>query len=105
MHTVHGGDMQDEEKMFQIGGWSLIVVLLATIMLQVGFRTQNRQINRVHREIVKTQQQIAVAEAGFASYVRPEILRNLVTSIEPKSEAISFNKAIDIYSLPVKETQ
>lgn len=97
--------MQDEEKMFQIGIWSLGAVLLATVMLQVGFRTQNRQLNRVNREIVKTQQQIAVAEAGFASYVRPEILRNLVTSIEPKSETISFNKAIDVHNLPVKEMQ
>lgn len=95
--------MQDEEKMFQIGVWSLGAVLLATVMLQVGFRTQNRQINRVHKQIVQTQQQIAVAEAGFASYVRPEILRNLVTSIEPKSETISFNKAIDVYNLPAKE--
>ena len=103
MHTAHGGDMQDEEKMFQIGVWSLGAVLLATVMLQVGFRTQNRQINRVHKQIVQTQQQIAVAEAGFASYVRPEILRNLVTSIEPKSETISFNKAIDVYNLPAKE--
>lgn len=97
--------MQDEEKMFQIGVWSLGAVLLATVMLQVGFRTQNRQINRVHKQIVQTQQQIAVAEAGFASYVRPEILRNLVTSIEPKSETISFNKAIDVYNLPAKEIQ
>jgi len=69
--------MHDDEKMFQIGVWSLGVVLMMTVTLQVAFRTQNRQINRVRREIVQTQQKIAVAEANFASYVRPESLRKL----------------------------
>ena len=95
--------MQDDEKMFQIGVWSLGVVLLITVTLQVAFRTQNRQINRVHREIVQTQQKIAVAEANFASYVRPEILRNSVHSIVPKSEAISFNKSVSISDLKPRE--
>ena len=58
--------MQDDEKMFQIGVWSVGVVLLMSVILQVAFRTQNRQLNRVRREIVTTQQQIAVAEANFA---------------------------------------
>lgn len=91
--------MRDDEKMFQIGGWSLVIVLMLSVTLQVAFRTQGRQINRVHREIVHTQQKIAVAEANFASYVRPEILRNSVTSIAPKSEVISFNKAVSINDL------
>lgn len=95
--------MQDDEKMFQIGIWSLGVVLMLSVVLQVAFRTQNRQINRVRREIVETQQKIAVAEANFAAYVRPEILRNLVVSINPRSEVISFKKAIAIGELPEKE--
>ena len=95
--------MQNDEKMFQIGVWSVGVVLLMTVILQVAFRTQNRQLNRVRREIVATQQQIAVAEANFAAYVRPEILRNLVVSIAPKSEVISFNKSVGINDLKVKE--
>lgn len=99
-----GGDvMQDDEKMFQIGVWSVGAVLLVSVILQVAFRTQNRQINRVRRDIVETQQQIAVAEANFASYVRPEILRNLVVSVMPKSETISFNKAIAINDIKIKE--
>ncbi|MBQ8255738.1 MAG: hypothetical protein IJY99_02110 [Alphaproteobacteria bacterium] len=96
--------MNDDEKMFQIGVWSLGVVLLLTVTLQVSFRTQGRQINRVHREIVHTQQQIAVSQANFASYVRPEILRNLVVSLEPKSEVVSFNKAVSVSELPNKES-
>ena len=71
--------------------------------LQVSCRTQGRQINRVRREIVQTQKQIAVSQANFASYVRPEILRNLVVSLEPKSEVVSFNKAVAISDLPDKE--
>jgi len=95
--------MRDDEKMFQIGVWSLGVVLMMTVTLQVAFRTQNRQINRVRREIVQTQQKIAVAEANFASYVRPESLRNLVNGLAPKSETISFNKAVSINDLKNRE--
>lgn len=95
--------MQDDEKMFQIGVWSVGVVLLMSVILQVAFRTQNRQLNRVRRDIVATQQQIAVAEANFASYVRPEILRNLVVSIAPKSEVVSFNKSIAVNEIEFKK--
>lgn len=95
--------MQNDEKIFQIGVWSVGVVLLMTVILQVAFRTQNRQLNRVRREIVATQQQIAVAEANFAAYVRPEILRNLVVSIVPKSELVSFNKSIAVNEIGFKE--
>lgn len=97
--------MQVDEKMFQIGVWSMGIVLLMTVVLQVAFRTQNRQMNRVRRDIVTTQQQIAVAEANFASYVRPEILRNLVVSIQSKAENISFNKYVAINDLPIREEQ
>ncbi len=95
--------MNDDEKMFQIGVWALGGVLLLSVMLQVSFRTQHRQINRVRREIVQTQQKIAVAEANFAAYVRPEILRNLVVSVAPKSEVISFKKSVAIDALPKRE--
>ena len=95
--------MQNDEKMFQIGIWAIGIVLLMTVILQVAFRTQNRQLNRVRREIVATQQQIAVAEANFAAYVRPEILRNLVTSLAPKSEVVSFNKSVAVNEIGFKE--
>ena len=95
--------MNDDEKMFQIGVWSLGIVLLLTVTLQVSFRTQGRQINRVRREIVQTQQQIAVSQANFASYVRPEILRNMVVTIAPKSEVVSFQKSVEIDKLPVRD--
>ncbi|MBR5625394.1 MAG: hypothetical protein IKW67_01260 [Alphaproteobacteria bacterium] len=95
--------MNDDKKMFQIGAWSLGIVLLISIILQVAFRTQDRQISRVRRDIVVTQQKIAVAEANFASYVRPEILRNIVAGNMPKVEVVSFNKAINIADLPIRE--
>ncbi len=95
--------MSEDEKMFQIGIWSLGAVILLTVGLQVCYRTQNRARDRVRAEIVRTQQEIASAQANFASYVRPEILRNLVTSIAPKSEVISFNKSVSIDQLPARE--
>ena len=95
--------MGDDEKMFQIGIWMLGAVVLLTVGLQVCYRTQHRARNRVHADIVRTQQEIAAAQANFASYVRPEILRNLVISISPKAEVISFNKSVSINELPIRE--
>lgn len=93
----------EDEKMFQIGIWVLFSVLLLTVCLQVCFRTQNRALNQVRHQIVKTQQEYAVAQANFASYVRPEILRSSVDSVAPRSEVISFNKAVSITDLKDKE--
>ncbi|MBR4892199.1 MAG: hypothetical protein IKZ34_03415 [Alphaproteobacteria bacterium] len=95
--------MSDDEKMIQIGSWSIGIVLFLTAILQVAFRTQNRQMNQIKRDIVKTQQQIAVAEAKFASLVSPENLRSMVDTVEVKSEVVSFNKSVAIDSLPNRE--
>ncbi|MBQ2017308.1 MAG: hypothetical protein II208_02140 [Alphaproteobacteria bacterium] len=96
--------MHDDEKMLHIGVWSLGIVVLISVTLQVCFRTQNRQINRVRRDIIETQQKIAVAQANFASLVRPEVLRNMVVSVLPKVEGISFQKSVAIDVLPNRDT-
>lgn len=95
--------MTEDEKMFHIGMWAFCGVLALTIVLQVCYRTQNKARDRVRREIVATQQHSAELEANFASYVRPEILRNVVTSIYPKSEVISFHKSVGIDELGYRE--
>lgn len=95
--------MRDDEKMFQIGAWLLMGMLLVTVTMQVAFRTQNRQLNSVRREIVQTQKKIAVAEANFASYVRPEILRSSLENVAPRSEVISFKKSVSINDLKNRE--
>ncbi|MBR1379967.1 MAG: hypothetical protein IJ560_00035 [Alphaproteobacteria bacterium] len=95
--------MGEDEKMFQIGLWTLGAVVLLTIGLQVCYRTQNRARDHVRREIVRTQQEIAVATTNFSSYVRPEILRNMVTSVAPRAEVISFHKSVAIDELASKE--
>ncbi|MBQ4070248.1 MAG: hypothetical protein IJD52_02645 [Alphaproteobacteria bacterium] len=95
--------MNEDEKMFQIGLWAMGIMMMVTVGLQVCFRTQHRTRNSVRREIVQTQQAIAVAQANFAAYVRPEILRNLVVSVAPKSEVVSFQKSVAIQDLPNKE--
>lgn len=96
-------DMSDDEKMLHIGYWSIGVVFFLTVVLSAMSRTQNREINHVRRSIVKTQQEIALAEAQFASYVRPESLRNMVVTIQPKSEVVSFNKSVAIENLENRE--
>lgn len=95
--------MSDDEKMLHIGYWSIGIVFFLTVVLSAMSRTQNREINHVRRSIVKTQQEIALAEAQFASYVRPESLRNMVVTIQPKSEVVSFNKSVAIENLENRE--
>jgi len=88
--------MDEERKMFIWGLWSAIFVFLLTAALQVCFRTNDKMRAHVRANIVKTQQEIAENSADFSAYVRPEVLRNSVFSIYPKSESISFNKTINI---------
>lgn len=95
--------MTEDEKMFQIGLWALGAVVLLTVGLQVCYRTQNRARERTRAEIVRTQQEIALAQANFASYVRPEILRNLVVSVVPNATTIGFHKTVAIEGLPFRE--
>ncbi len=95
--------MNEDRIMFQIGSWAIGGALLLTVGLQVCFRTQYRMLDHVRREVIRVQKETAVAEANFASYVRPEILRNLVMSTNQKSATVSFNKSVDIDSLPNKE--
>lgn len=96
--------MDDEsEKMFKWGIGLAMSVLMLTAVLQVCYRTQNRARANVNKEIVKTQQEIAIADADFSSYVGNEILRNIVTNIYPKAETISFNKTVTIDNLPGQE--
>ena len=94
--------MTEDEKMFHIGMWAFGSVMALTIVMQVCYRTQNKARAGVRREIVATQQKTAQMAANFASYVRPEILRNVVVSIYPKSEVISFHKSVGKDELPRK---
>ena len=95
--------MNEDEKMFQISLWMVGGVLLLTVGLQVCYRTQDRARARIRAETIYTQQEIAARQANFASYVRPEILRNLVVSVAPKSEVISFHKFVQIDQLEPRE--
>lgn len=92
--------MNEDEKMFHIGIVMLVIVGIMTVALQVCYRVQNDARKSVRRQIVETQQKIAVASANFASYVRPEILRNLVSSAVPNAEVVSFHKSVEIGNLP-----
>ena len=95
--------MNEDEKMFQIGIWSLIIMAELTVILQVCYRTQNRVLNRVRADIVQTKQNIAIAETDFAAYVRPEILGSVVKLINPKAETVGFQKNISINELPERK--
>jgi hypothetical protein len=91
--------MNEDEKMFRIGLAMFVLMIIVTVALQVCYRTQNTERKRVRAQIVQTQQEIAVAQANFASQVRPESLRNLVSGVVPRAEAISFSKSVDVQDL------
>lgn len=94
--------MGEAKKMLRIGLVAVCLVFMLSAVLQVCYRTQNKVRNRVRSQIVQTQQDIAAAQADFASYVRPEILRNMVTGVYPQAEAIGFHKYVSVYDLPVR---
>ena len=93
-------EMNQDEKMFRIGVIMVIAMVAINVALQVCYRAQNSERKRVRRDIVQTQQDIAVAQAKFASLVRPESLRNLVSGVVPHAEVISFHKSVEIRDLP-----
>ncbi|MDR0727242.1 MAG: hypothetical protein LBF37_04240 [Rickettsiales bacterium] len=95
--------MNEDEQMFHWGVIAAMAVLMLTASLQVCYRVQGKTRARIRADIVKTQQETAVAAANFASFVRPEILRNVVSSVYPKIEVISFHKSIAIDELPIRE--
>ena len=93
--------MNEDERMFHIGVAMLVIMGIVTVALQVCYRTQNRERRSVREQIQERQQDIALAETEFASYVRPESLRNLIdTNGFSKVEPISFNKSVEIQELP-----
>ena len=100
-----GVQMNEDEKMFRIGVVMVVIMVAINVALQVCYRAQNSEQKRVRRNIVQTQQEIAVAQAKFASLVRPESLRNLVSGAVPHAETISFNKSVEIKDLPDKITE
>lgn len=97
--------MSDDEKMYKIGVWSLCVMLFLTVVLQVAFRTQDRQIKNVRHNIIKTQQQIAVKQAEFASLISLESLRNIVSMSPQKKEIVNYAKTVDVSDLKDRESK
>lgn len=95
--------MNEDEKMFKIGIGALVITFVLTVMLQVCYRTQNRVLNHVRRDVVQTKQAIAVAETDFAAYLRPEVLGNIVKMISPNVETVSFQKNILLDDLPERK--
>lgn len=95
--------MNEEEKMFQIGLWSMLGMFMLAVMLQVCYRTQDRALRQVRDDAVQVQQQIAAATANFASYVRPEVLGNIVSGVFPRAEVVGFQKTVSIDQLPLRE--
>ncbi len=96
-------DMNEEQKMFRIGVWSLVGIIFVIVGLQVCYRTQHKSLKFTHDEIVKTQQQIAIEQAKFESMTNSEYLRGMVTAVNPRVEIIGFRKYAEIEDLPLRK--
>ncbi len=95
--------MNEEEKMFKIGVCSLVGVIFLIVGLQVCYRTQHKSLKFTYDETVKTQQQIAVAQAKFESMTNSEYLLGMLTAVNPHVEIIGFRKYVEIDDLPLRK--
>ncbi|MFQ6760560.1 MAG: hypothetical protein ACLRFM_04170 [Alphaproteobacteria bacterium] len=95
--------MNEEAKMFKIGVCSLVGVIFLIVGLQVCYRTQHKSLKFTYDETVKTQQQIAVAQAKFESMTNSEYLLGMLTAVNPHVEIIGFRKYVEIDDLPLRK--
>lgn len=95
--------MDEESRVFKWGIGLAIFAFVMTAALQVSFRTNDKSRARIRAKIVEVEQDVAQRRADFAGLIRPEILRNLVYSIYPKSEVINFNKSVSIEKLDITQ--
>ncbi len=93
--------MQDDEKMFNIGWISLVVVVGLVAFLQVCYREQNRNVRNVRNEIENTKHELEIAETKFSTLSSSDSLRNSVTGINPKATVVSFSKTVHIDEIPM----
>ena len=96
-------DMNEEQKMFKIGVWSLVGVIFLIVGLQVCYRTQHRALKFTHDRIVETQEKIAIEQAKFESMTNFEYLRQKVEYVNPRTEVIGFKKYKNIEDLPLRK--
>ena len=95
--------MQDDKKLFNVGLIMFVFVVILTAFLQVCYRVQNNNLKDVRRTMVITRQEIASAEARFASLSAADSLRGSVVGINPNAETVSFSKTIHIDTIPMVE--
>ena len=95
--------MNEDEKMFHIGIWALGAAIVVTVLLQLGYRTQSRNLNYVRAKILEINKDIARDETKLEGYKRRDVVRDRVTTIMPRAENIGSQKYITIDELPDKK--
>lgn len=96
-------DMNEEQKMFKIGVWSLVGIIFIIVALQVCYRTQHKSLKVTHDRIVEIQKKFAIEQAKFESMTNFEYLRDRVESVSPHIEIIGFKKYTEIEDLPLRK--
>lgn len=95
--------MHDDEKMFNIGLFMLIGMIVLIMFLQVCYRVQNENLKVVRNSLENVRHDYALAETKFSKLSSGDFLRSSVTGMNPKAETVSFSKTIHIDDIPVGE--
>ncbi len=94
--------MRDDEKMFNLGLFIVLVVICLIIFLQICYRVQNENLAAVRNSLENTRHEYAVAETRFSKLSSGDYLRSSVTGMNPKATTVSFSKTVHIDNIPME---
>ena len=93
--------MHDDEKMLNLGKVMAIGMVCLIVFLQVCYREQNKNLQRVRDGMNAVRQEYAIAQTRFSALSSADSLRKSVTKTNPKAEVVSFSKTEYIDNIPL----
>lgn len=94
--------MRDDTRLYRLGWIMLIIVGLLMAALSICYEAQRREMNSVHRKLQTVNKEISDAEHKFEDSVNKSV-RNLVKTMNPKAENVSFKKTVNVEDIPMIE--
>ena len=95
--------MRDDEKMFNLGLFTMLTVVGLIVFLQVCYRVQNENLAAVRNSLDNTRHEYSLAETRFSKLSSGDYLRSSVTGTNPTVETVSFSKTIHIDNIKMEE--
>ena len=95
--------MRDDEKMFNLGLFTMLTVVGLIVFLQVCYRVQNENLAAVRNSLDNTRHEYSLAETRFSKLSSGDYLRSSVTGMNPTAATVSFSKTVHIDSIKMEE--